>query len=113
MQLSKVRSLFRASGGQVRELNVLFLLRHPIFVLIASLWGHALFLTYAILRPGSIVTRITAGIVMVEVIYLKYFVWHDFITSTMGIILASLAALLCRVLIARQLIRKQRLAQTV
>jgi hypothetical protein len=75
--------------------------------------GHALFLTYAILRPGSPVTRITAGIVMVEVIYLKYFVWHDFITSTMGIILASLAASLCRLLIARQLIRKQRLAQTV
>jgi hypothetical protein len=75
--------------------------------------GHALFLTYAILRPGSLVTRITAGLVMVEVIYLKYFVWHDLITPTTGIVLASLAAFLCRSLIARQLVRSQRLAQTV
>lgn len=42
--------------------------------------GHALFLTYAVLRPGSLVTRITAALVMVEVIYLKFFVWHDPVT---------------------------------
>lgn len=56
--------------------------------------GHTLFLTYAILRRGSMVTRITAAIVMVEAIYLKYFVWHDFITSTTGIALALVAALI-------------------
>ena len=56
--------------------------------------GHTLFLTYALLRPGSLVTRITAAIVLVEVIYLKYFVWHDFITSTIGIALAVIAILI-------------------
>jgi hypothetical protein len=56
--------------------------------------GHTLFLAYAILRRGSTVTRITAAIVMMETIYLKYFVWHDFITSTIGIALALIAALI-------------------
>ena len=55
--------------------------------------GHTLFLTYAILSPGSWVTRFTASLVMVEVIYLKYFVWHDPITSTGGIVLGTVAAL--------------------
>ena len=56
--------------------------------------GHSFFLTYAILAPVSWVTRITAAVVMVEVIYLKYFVWHDFVTSSTGIVLGTAAALL-------------------
>ena len=56
--------------------------------------GHSFFLTYAILGPGAWVTRATAALVMVEVIYLKYFVWHDFVTSSTGIVLGTLAALL-------------------
>lgn len=56
--------------------------------------GHTFFLTYAVLGPGSWITRITAALVMVEVIYLKYFVWHDFVTSSTGIVLGSAAALL-------------------
>lgn len=61
--------------------------------------GHALFLTYAVLRPGSPVTRITAAIVMLEVIYLKFFVWHDFVTPVGGIALALIAVMLVRRLI--------------
>jgi len=56
--------------------------------------GHTLFLTYAILSPVSWVTRVTASLVMVEVIYLKYFVWHDPITSSGGIVLGTVAALI-------------------
>jgi hypothetical protein len=56
--------------------------------------GHTLFLTYAILGPGSRVTRITASVVMIEVIYLKYFVWHDSISSSIGIALGIIAALI-------------------
>ena len=55
--------------------------------------GHALFLTYALLSSRSRFTQITAAIVMLEVIYLKYVVWHDWITLTGGIVLGSLAAL--------------------
>jgi hypothetical protein len=58
--------------------------------------GHALFLIYALLRRGSKITRITAGLVMLEVIYLKFFVWHDLITPVTGAALATVAALLTR-----------------
>jgi hypothetical protein len=58
--------------------------------------GHTLFLSYAILGPASRVTRITASLVMLEVIYLKYFVWHDPITSSSGIVLGAIAAVTAR-----------------
>ena len=58
--------------------------------------GHALFLTYAVLRPGSLVTRVTAALVMLEVVYLKFFVWHDRITPLTGMALALVAALTLR-----------------
>jgi len=58
--------------------------------------GHTLFLTYAILSPASRVTRITAALVMIEVIYLKYFVWHDPVTSSIGILLGTIAALIAQ-----------------
>jgi len=58
--------------------------------------GHTLFLTYAILGPASRVTRITASLVMLEVIYLKYLVWHDPVSSFTGIVLGALAAVTAR-----------------
>jgi hypothetical protein len=58
--------------------------------------GHTLFLTYAILGSASRVTQITASLVMLEVIYLKYFVWHDPISSSSGIVLGVIAALIAR-----------------
>ena len=54
--------------------------------------GHTLFLTYAILSSRSIVVRVTALLVMAQTVYLKYFVWHDFVTSTSGIVLGMTAA---------------------
>lgn len=54
--------------------------------------GHTLFLTYALLSSRSLVVRITGAIVMIQVIYLKYIVWHDWVTSTCGIVLGVLAA---------------------
>lgn len=54
--------------------------------------GHTLFLTYCLLSTRSIVPRFTAAIVLLQVIYLKYFVWHDWTTSTSGILLGAFAA---------------------
>jgi hypothetical protein len=54
--------------------------------------GHTLFLTYCLLSTRSRVPRIAAAIVLLQVIYLKYIVWHDWITSTSGIVLGVLAA---------------------
>jgi hypothetical protein len=56
--------------------------------------GHALFLTYALLSTRSRVAQATAAVVMLQVIYLKYIVWGDWITSTNGIALGILAALI-------------------
>lgn len=55
--------------------------------------GHALFLTYALLSTRSRVAQVAAAVVMLQVIYLKYIVWGDWITSTNGIALGVLAAL--------------------
>lgn len=58
--------------------------------------GHALFLTYALLSCRSRVGQVTAAAVMLEVIYLKYFVWHDWVTPTTGMLLGAAAAFLVR-----------------
>lgn len=54
--------------------------------------GHALFLTYAIARPGTRLTKITAALVMLQVIYMKLFLWHDRVSPVAGTILGLLAA---------------------
>jgi hypothetical protein len=56
--------------------------------------GHTLFLTYCILTVSSLLGRITAIIVIIEVLYLKLFVWNDWITSSVGIILGIIAAII-------------------
>ena len=64
-----------------------------VFTSLPFVSGHTLFLSYAIGSSRSAVALITASLVMMQVIYLKYFVWHDPVTSTSGIILGSLAAI--------------------
>jgi hypothetical protein len=56
--------------------------------------GHALFLSYAIARPGSRLTRVMAALVMLQVLYLKLFVWHDMITPATGTALGLAAAMI-------------------
>lgn len=58
--------------------------------------GHALFLTYAIARPGSRLTQVTALMVMLQLLYLKFFVWHDMVTPFTGIAAGLTAALIVR-----------------
>jgi len=54
--------------------------------------GHSLFLTYCVLTARSRVLQVTAAIVLIQVIYLKYIVWSDWVTSTSGIVLGILGA---------------------
>ena len=65
-----------------------------VFTNVFPVSGHTLFLTYAIFGTRSPVVVVTASLLMLQVIYLKYFVWHDVVTSTSGIILGGLAAYL-------------------
>lgn len=55
--------------------------------------GHTLFLTYALLATRSPIVLVTAALVMLHTLYLKYVVWHDWMTSSSGIVLGLMAAL--------------------
>jgi hypothetical protein len=63
--------------------------------LIPLISGHAIFLTYCLLTTQSKVARITAALVLIQVVYLKIFVTHD-IALYGGVIAGCLAALLYR-----------------
>ena len=88
-------------AGRFDKLNLLHFIVDALVVAVAIgrmvgnvpfVSGHTLFLTYAILSSRSSVVRVTALLVMAQTVYLKYFVWHDFVTSTSGIVLGTLAA---------------------
>ncbi|MEO8606394.1 MAG: hypothetical protein ABI690_00810 [Chloroflexota bacterium] len=53
--------------------------------------GHALFLSYALLTTRTRVARWTAIVVLIQVAYMKIFVWHD-PTIVGGIVLGIFAA---------------------
>ena len=67
-----------------------------IFTSFPFISGHTLFLTYALGASRSRVVIATASLVMLQVIYLKYIVWHDAVTSTGGIIIGGIAAIVVR-----------------
>ena len=56
--------------------------------------GHTLLLSYALLSSKSRIVQISALLVLAQTLYLKYFVWHDFVTSNAGIVLGCALALL-------------------
>ena len=56
--------------------------------------GHTLLLSYALLQSKSKLVRISSIIVLAQTLFLKYFVWGDFVTSTVGIALGCTLALL-------------------
>lgn len=60
--------------------------------------GHTLLLSYALLSSKSNLVRISALLVLAQTLYLKYFVWHDLVTSNSGIVLGSVLALVASLL---------------
>ena len=53
--------------------------------------GHALFLTYAIGTARGALLRVASALVLVEVLYFKFFVWGD-LTAVGGLLLGAIAA---------------------
>ena len=51
--------------------------------------GHTLLLSYALLQSRSKLVRISSILVLAQTLFLKYFVWGDFVTSNVGIALAG------------------------
>ena len=56
--------------------------------------GHTMLLSYALLQSKSKLVRISSILVLAQTLFLKYFVWRDFVTSTVGIALGCTLALL-------------------
>lgn len=57
--------------------------------------GHALFLSFALLTSRSKVARLTASLIMLQVAFMKIFLWHD-VTIVGGVLLGGFAALIYR-----------------
>jgi hypothetical protein len=78
------------------DLFVLALSLVRIAISVPLVSGHALFLTHALLSSRSLVVRGTAAAVLLEVGYLKIFLFHDDITLVGGVILGCITALVFR-----------------
>lgn len=77
------------------DLVVLIFALTRAFIRLPLISGHALFLTYCLLTSRSKIARITAALVLLQVVYLKLLVTHD--TALFGGVIAGcLAALLYR-----------------
>ena len=60
--------------------------------------GHTLLLSYALVCSRSRIVRVSAILVLAQTLWLKYFVWHDFVTSNIGMVLGCALALLVSLL---------------
>lgn len=58
--------------------------------------GHTLLLSYMLVSSRSKIVRIASILVMVQTLVLKYYVWGDFVTSNVGLLLGCALALTVR-----------------
>ena len=67
----------RVTGGDVRYVS-----------------GHTLLLSYMLVSSKSNIVRIASILVLAQTLFLKYYVWGDFVTSNVGMVLGYALALL-------------------
>jgi hypothetical protein len=58
--------------------------------------GHTLLLSYMLVSSKSKIVRIAAILVLGQTLFLKYYLWGDFVTSNVGIVLGCALALIVR-----------------
>ena len=58
--------------------------------------GHTLLLSYMLVSSRSKIVLIASILVLVQTLFLKYYVWGDFVTSNVGMILGCTLALIVR-----------------
>ena len=63
--------------------------------------GHTVLLSYMLVSSTSKIVRITSILVLAQTLFLKYYVWGDFVTSNVGMILGSALALIVRLVSRR------------
>jgi hypothetical protein len=56
--------------------------------------GHTLLLSYMLVSSRSNIVRIASVLVLVQTLFLKYYVWGDFVTSNVGLLAGCTLALL-------------------
>ncbi len=59
--------------------------------------GHTLLLSYMLVSSKSKLVRIASIPVLVQTLVLKYYVWGDFVTSNVGLVLGCVMALMVKV----------------
>ena len=58
--------------------------------------GHTLLLSYMLVSSKSNIVRIASILVLVQTLFLKYYLWGDFVTSNVGLVLGCLLALIVK-----------------
>lgn len=58
--------------------------------------GHTVLLSYMLVSSRSKIVRIASILVLAQTLYLKYYVWHDFVTSNVGLVVGCALALIVR-----------------
>jgi len=56
--------------------------------------GHTLLLSYMLLSTRSKVVRVGSIVVLAQTLFLKYYMWGDFVTSNIGMVLGCALALI-------------------
>jgi hypothetical protein len=80
----------------VMDIFILVVSLMRMFIAVPFISGHALLLTYVFFSTQGLLARVTAALILLEVFYIKIFLWNDF-TFFGGALVGMLAALFfCR-----------------
>ena len=58
--------------------------------------GHTVLLSYMLVSSRSTIVRVASILVLVQTLFLKYYLWHDFVTSNVGLVLGCALALIVK-----------------
>ncbi len=58
--------------------------------------GHTLLLSYMLVSSRSTIVRIASILVLAQTLFLKYYMWGDFVTSNMGLVVGFALALIVK-----------------
>ena len=58
--------------------------------------GHTLLLSYMLVSSRSKIVRVASILVLIQTLFLKYYVWGDFVTSNVGLALGCALALIVK-----------------
>ena len=56
--------------------------------------GHTVLLSYMLVSSRSKIVRVASILVLAQTLFLKYYVWHDFVTSNVGLVVGCALALI-------------------